>query len=357
MERKPINKKKVIIISIICFLVAIPLIIIPVSVVIVYESIFGVRYETEEWMKFSLEEYEGLISERSDFKSDYVTLAGYKYYKINQEVNGLVVIAHGLGGGGHNIFIPFIDYFTSNGYYVFAYDAKGNDNSEGKDVEGFPQGVICLNDAINHVKTIKEYEELPIALFGHSWGGYSIGNVLNFHPEVKAAVIVAGFNESEDMLSHHGRSFAGPLTDIMMPYLQLYERIKFGREFADITALEGFEKTNAGIMIVHSKDDEVVPIQFGYEKFYEKFKNSSRFKFVTYEDRAHNFLFYSEEARVYQEQIDIDYQIYINDNGLEDSKEIKKDFVDKYIDKKKCFEPDPILFGKIIEMFNEYCTN
>lgn len=136
------NKKKIILISIVSFLLAIPLVILPILSVGVYESIFGERYETASWMQFSVEDYEELQMERSDFQSEDVTLAGYKYSKANQEVKGVVVIAHGLGGGGHNTYMPFVDYFTSNGYYVFAYDGRGNDNSGGDSVGGLPQGII-----------------------------------------------------------------------------------------------------------------------------------------------------------------------------------------------------------------------
>ena len=142
MAKNTKNKKKIIIITLISVLLAIPLIVLPITTVIVYESIFGERYETISWMQFSVEDYEGLQMERSDFQSEDVTLAGYKYSKANQEIKGVVIIAHGLGGGGHNTYMPFIDYFTSNGYYVFAYDARGHDNSGGDAVEGLPQGII-----------------------------------------------------------------------------------------------------------------------------------------------------------------------------------------------------------------------
>ena len=110
------KQKKIIIISIISVLLAIPLIILPITTIIVYESIFGERYETASWLEFSVEDYDGLQMERSDFQSEDVTLAGYKYSRANQKVKGVVVIAHGLGGGGHNTYMPFIDYFTSNSY-------------------------------------------------------------------------------------------------------------------------------------------------------------------------------------------------------------------------------------------------
>ena len=355
LGRKAKGKAKPIIISVICVILSVPLIILPATTVIVYESIFGERYETASWLEFSVEDYEGLQMERSDFQSEDVTLAGYKYSKANQEIKGVVIIAHGLGGGGHNTYMPFIDYFASNGYYVFAYDARGNDNSGGDAVDGLPQGIICLDNALHHVVAIEEYQDLPVTLFGHSWGGYSVGNVLNMHPDIKAAVIIAGFNESEDLLEYQGQQMAGTGVHILMPYLKLYERIKFGKEFTAVSAIQGLEKTNAGIMVVHSKDDATVPTKYGYDKFYEAFGNSDRFEFVLYEDKGHDYLFYSEAAWAYREQLNADYKSYVEDNGREYSAETKEEFMNGYLDNKQCFEPDPILMKQILNMFDTYC--
>ena len=73
------NKKKIILISVVSFLLSIPLVILPILSIVVYESIFGTRYETVSWMRFSVEDYDGLEMKRSDFQSGDVTLAGYKY--------------------------------------------------------------------------------------------------------------------------------------------------------------------------------------------------------------------------------------------------------------------------------------
>ncbi len=350
------NKKKIILISVVSFLLSIPLVILPILSVVVYESIFGTRYETISWMQFSVEDYDGLEMKRSDFQSGDVTLAGYKYSKNNQEVKGVVVIAHGLGGGGHNTYMPFIDYFTSSCYYVFAYDARGNDNSGGDAVEGLPQGIISLDDALNHAASIEEYQNLPFALFGHSWGGYAVGNVLNMHPDIKSAVIVAGFNKSADLLEYQGELMAGKGAKILTPYMALYERIKFGKKFTAISAIEGLAKTDVGIMIVHSKNDTTVPIRYGYDKFYNEFGSSDRFEFVLYEDKGHDYLFYSEAAWVYREQLNKDYKAYVEDNGRNYCAEVKEEFMNKYLDKKQCFEPDPILMERIIKMFDTYCV-
>ena len=70
--------------------------------------------------------------------------------------------------------MPVINRLASGGYYVFAYDAHGNDNSGGNSVRGLPQGIADLALAIEHVSCIEEYKGLPVMLFGHSWGAYSV---------------------------------------------------------------------------------------------------------------------------------------------------------------------------------------
>lgn len=46
-------------------------------------------------------------------------LVGYNYY-VDKNVKGIVIFAHGFGGGGHNSYMDCANYFAKNGYYVFA---------------------------------------------------------------------------------------------------------------------------------------------------------------------------------------------------------------------------------------------
>lgn len=202
---------------------------------------------------------------------------------------------------GQNTYMDVADYFTSNGYLAFAYDATGNDKSEGDSVEGLPQGVIDLDYALRYIKQSDEYKDLPVVLFGHSWGGYSVGSVLNCHPDVRAAVIVAGFNRSADLFEQQGESMIGFGIKPFMPWFSLYERLKFG-EYASYSAIEGFAGTNAGIMVIQSRDDETVRPENGYDKFYDAYGGNPRFCFIEYADRGHNYVYYSEEAKSYREK-------------------------------------------------------
>ena len=169
MKPKKRSKGRALIIAIISILLAIPLIILPIVTVVVNKMFFGKRYETDSWLRYSVEEFDGLQVERSDFSSQDVNLAAFQYCRKDQDVKGVVVLAHSFGGGGHIHYLPFIDYITKHGYYVFSYDIRGHDNSEGDAIRGLPQGIVDLDNALRHIKTIEEYKELPVALFGHSW--------------------------------------------------------------------------------------------------------------------------------------------------------------------------------------------
>lgn len=342
-------------ISVAAFLVVNFLIIMPVMTVIIYESVFNRRYETASWLEYSVSDFDGLEMIESSFLSnDGQVLAGYHYSKAGQQINGVVVLAHGLGCGGQNTFMPFADYFTSNGYLVFAYDATGNGNSEGETVNGLPQGVIDLDHALRYVKEQAEYKDLPIVLLGHSWGAYSAGAVLNLHPDVEAVVMISGPDRSIDLMVQESKKAVGPLTYPVVPYLSVYEWLQFG-EYASYSAMDGFENSDAGVMVVQSMDDTTVTPVIGYDMFYGKYSDSPRFKFISYEDRGHDYLFYSDASEAYRDQINEDYIAYVESNGGEYNAEIKEEFMDKYLDKSQCFELDPELMYQILALYDSYC--
>ena len=78
---------------------------------------------------FKVEDFEGLKCTNYKFSSDKgQMLMGY-WYSAGSKQRGIITLAHGFGGGGHNSYMDCINYFAQHGYYVFAYDATGNDES------------------------------------------------------------------------------------------------------------------------------------------------------------------------------------------------------------------------------------
>ncbi len=350
------KKKKLIIIlsSVAAALILIIFLIAPFTIsAIIYDGVFGVRYATNDGYRFYLDDFDGLQADRYEFKSDKgQTLIGYRYYVGNEKPHGVVVIAHGFGGGGHNSYIDVAYYFAQNGYNVFAYDATGNDESGGDSVRGLPQGVIDLCYAIDFVKTVAELKGLPIMLFGHSWGAYSVCAALNFHPEVKAIASFAGFNQSSDLLQAQGVEMVGGIVKALMPYVNSIENIRFGK-YAKATAMSGFEKSQAGVFIVHSQDDTTVPIQYGYDIYYSKYADNARFKFVKYEDKGHNYILYSDEGINYMKELSKAAKEYFD--GKEPTKEEIAEYFKNNIDREiYCDALDKELMGDIVEFFDSH---
>lgn len=257
--------------------------------VYMYDQNFNRRFTSYEPLMLRLGDFDGLERTKYEFPSDKgQMLTGY-LYQAGEEPHGMLVIAHGLGAG-HNSYMDVAAFFAKHGYDVFAYDATGNDESEGDGVGGIPQGVADLDRAISFVEESGNFPDLPVVLFGHSWGGYSACAVLNEHPEVKAVIECSGCNRSSDLFEAGGKPEAGNLIYTMMPFIKIHERFRYGK-YAARTAMDGFAASNAAVLVLHSADDAVVPIQYGYDVFYEKYRDDPRFEFIRFEDRGHNYVY------------------------------------------------------------------
>ena len=349
--KKPVKIILIIVGVLLVLLIAAALILPKPLAMSVYNDNFGVRFTTYEPLSWSIEDFDGLMRDKYTFASDKgQMLTGYKYYRDNVEIKGVLVLAHGFGGGGHRSYMNIADYFASNGYAVFAYDATGNDESEGEAVGGLPQGVIDLDYALRFVKNSSEFAGLPIVLWGHSWGGYSVGSVMKLHPNVKAAVIVAGFNESLDMLEAEGRNIAGDAIDFVLPYFEEYEKETFG-EYASMSILESLEATEAAVMFIHSADDGMIPIEISFERYYEKYADNERFTFVRYEDRGHNYVFCSEARRSYIDEYNVAAEAYKESVG-EITEEMRAAYYEEHFDKHKGYELDSELMAQMLELYN-----
>ncbi len=248
--------------------------------------------------------------------------------------------------------LPLADFLTSEGYFVFAYDATGNGASEGKDANGLPQGVADLDFALRFVKSSDFCKGLPIFLLGHSWGAYSAGSVLEYHPDISGVVMISGPNNSLDLMVWEGQKTAGVFAIPERPYLAFYEWMKFG-PYAKSSAMKGFASSDASVMIVQGLQDDAVPPSIGYDIFYESYSDSERFTFVLYPDRGHNDIYFSEESKVYRDQLNRAYLSYLESYNEPPNEKLKESFMDQYpLDKKQCFEPDENLMDQILEFYD-----
>lgn len=353
------SKRKKVLIIILCVAAALIIAGDWLLTVIMYNENFNRRFESYEPLMLSVDDFDNLQRTKYVFPSNKgQVLTGYMY-SSGENQHGIVVMAHGFGGGGHNSYMDCANYFAHNGYYVFAYDATGNDESEGEGVGGIPQGVIDLDYAISFVEEGENFPDLPIVLFGHSWGGYSVCNVLTYHPEVKAVIECSGFNSSSDLFEPEGKKQIGNGIYLMLPFVKLHEFIKFGK-YASNTAMDGFAASDAAVMILHSSDDTVVPTDYGYDVFYEKYKDDPRFSFVRLEDKGHNYVYhdtsyvdeFNAEFDKWRETLDYDYN---SEENKERFSADKGEYLLKNLDRNRwCNMLNLELFEKFVSFYDNH---
>ena len=281
-----------------------------VLVIIIYNGQFP-RYDRHDTTVTVGLRYEDLDAQYSrslvSFESGSNRLQGY-VYGFNQE-QGLVVVAHGIGGGADS-YLPQIAYFVDQGWRVFAYDATGSFDSEGKTTKGFPQALIDLDAALKYINTQEEFATLPILLFGHSWGGYAVANLLHYDYEIAGVATVSGANSPMEMIIEQGRSMMGGFINIQYPYLWLYQRILFG-ETASLNAVDAINRSDVPVLIVHGTEDEFVAYEGSsiISNMIRMTNPNVRTISLSEPGRSgHNNLFRSDASMEYIDEINIEYR-------------------------------------------------
>lgn len=279
--------KIALIITAIFLVLCVALYIVAVSI---YSGSFDYRCDTDESAKSDMADFPELEREKHSFTTmQGHTLAGYLYSSSKVDEKAVIVFAHGMGGGGQVGYMDIFNFMTQQGYYVFAYDATANDESEGEVMGGLPQGYIDLDYAISYAQGIEKIKDLSFLLMGYSWGGMSVTNALNYHPEVKGVVSLAGWNKSMDMIDHVGCGMVGPVAKLLLPFASVYEFFQYGK-YAFSTSMKGFENSDCPVMVVHGERDTTIPIDYGYGRYFKKYGECDRFVFKKYSDRGHDVI-------------------------------------------------------------------
>lgn len=330
------------------------------SSVFTYNDNINKRFESYKPLMFKVKDFEGLNCTYYEFPSNKGQMLAGSLYSAGDYQKGIIIIAHGFGGGGYNSYLDSINYFAQNGYYVFAYDATGNDESEGEGVGGFPEGVIDLDYAISFVEDSGNFPKLPIGLFGHSWGAYCVCSVLTYHPEVKAVIACCGTNSSSDIFEIGGKDQVGNFIYAMMPFVKIHEWMNYGK-YATNTAMDGFKSSKAAILVTHSEDDKTVPIQYGYDLYYEKYKDDPRFIFLRFKDKGHSD-FFADGDNTYKEEFNdafkkwtssLDYD-YKAEKNKERFMKDKANYIELHLDRERWSNRlDVDLFKQFVDFYDD----
>jgi fermentation-respiration switch protein FrsA (DUF1100 family) len=152
-------------------------------------------------------------------------------------------------GNGGNIMhcLDSIDIFHDLGLNCFIFDYRGYGNSEGKPSE---EGTFL--DARAAYKWLTEKKKIPpgnIIAFGWSLGG-SIAAKSAGEDKFAGLVVESAFTSYADM----GLKF--------YPYMPVRKFARFR-----YSTIDYIKDVHCPVMIIHSRDDEIVPFEFGVELY------------------------------------------------------------------------------------------
>jgi fermentation-respiration switch protein FrsA (DUF1100 family) len=187
----------------------------------------------------------GLDFESVAFKTgDGLKLTGWYVPAENSKLT--ILFCHGNGGNMMH-YLDSINIFCDLGLNCFIFDYRGYGSSEGKPNE---EGTYL--DAAAAYKWLTEEKKVSpddIIVFGRSLGG-TIAAQLAGKVEVSALLIESSFTSYVDI----GRKF--------YPYMPIRWFARFSYRTIDYV-----KQVHCPVMIIHSRNDEIVPFVFGLELY------------------------------------------------------------------------------------------
>ncbi len=288
------------------------------------------------------------------FNSHGTTLNGHIYGNGDK---GLVVAVHGLNSNEEET-MDIIHYFCKEGWTVLSYNHSGCYLSEGDNQRGLAQSMIDLDSALTFCENDERLKSLPKVLVGHSMGGYAVCSVLNFEHDIKAVASFSGYNTPYEELCYFVRKFVGDaFATFQYPYMWLYNSALFGDK-ANISAVDGINKSDIPVMLIHGNDDATVPHDSaGIIAHKDEITNPNVKYILRTEDvvNSHTKVFYSLPASEYSKEVDKLLNELERKYGDDIPEDVLKEFYND-IHKFKMSELDTKIFSSINEMFLKAVT-
>ena len=187
----------------------------------------------------------GLEFESVSFETENgVTLSGW--YVPRENARGVILFCHGNAGNiSHRL--ESIRIFNQLGLDVFIFDYRGYGQSEGKPSE---QGTYQDAEAAwQYLAEERQIDPSDIIVFGRSLGGAVASWLAQSHTP-RALIVESTFTSLPDIAAN------------LYPYLPVRLLLRFKYNTAQYIA-----RANCPALIVHSRDDEIMPFTHGQHLF------------------------------------------------------------------------------------------
>ena len=197
----------------------------------------------------------GLEYEKVQFKTaDGLTLSGW--YIPAKNANFTMLFCHG-NGGNIAYALDSINIFYELGFNCLIFDYRGYGHSQGKPTE---EGTyLDAQGAYDWLIKEKKLKPVEIILYGKSLGG-SIAAHLAGSVKVKGLIIESSFTSYADICQK------------FYPYLMVRPFARYGFNTSDY-----LKQADCPVLIIHSRNDEIVPFEFGLRLYEQAAKEPKEF--------------------------------------------------------------------------------
>ena len=293
-----------------------------------YDKVVGIPYHSHL-------DFEGLKQEALTFNnSKGIEIHYFFYYYDNYRTDKIILFLPGIGPG-HTAYLKEIEVFAKKGYRVLTLDYTGCGASKGEHLGSLNNPTA---DAIDLLNLLNLKEE--ILLVGHSLGGYTSLNLINYKKDIRRAVIMSGFLDMKSLLLTFTKS------NFIDHFLLKYEK-KVNKEYYPLDNIEYLKTTNDDIFFIQSIDDGIVSYSIALQVV-ETLQNP-HVKTLRLEHKKHNPN-YSDSAIKYMDEVFGKYFQLIKDKKINNDEDRINYFKDVSLD--KLVEQDEDIINQIFEFLD-----
>ena len=291
-----------------------------------------------------------LLANRKEFKIDHykIKLQGYLYEVNNPK--GLVVTAHGINSYADSDHTQYQNYFVENNWNVLSFDMTGCGRSEGKGMNGLFESRYCVESVLSYVKNDEELNDLPICLFGYSWGAYGVASASKNLEKVCAIAAISGFNAPNEMMFEYVANYKSKALYIGRPGLDFSLGLFNGNKVFYKATDEIKKHQDINYMVVQGSNDDVVYYNASiYSKYKTKTPDNVQLEYI--EGAKHIGIWRTDEANSYYNEVKAQYDQLEKEYKGNIPSNVLDEFVSG-VDKDRSSEMNLSLINKINDMFS-----